>query len=82
MKISINQDTFIIIAIILVALISFGIGRLTSPKEEPIQIMNLDKASVEEIKIPAEEEQESGEIDYKGRVIASSRSETHLTITT
>ena len=48
----INQDTFLIIVIILIALIFFGIGRLTSPKTEPIQIMNLEKASVEDIKVP------------------------------
>ncbi len=51
MKLQIKEDVFIVATIVLVALIFFGIGRLTSPKSEPIQIMNLEKASVIGIEI-------------------------------
>jgi len=70
----INQDLFLIITIILVALVFFGIGRLTSPKSEPIQIMNLDKASVEDIKAPAQE-QGSSDVNYEGKVLGSVNSD-------
>ena len=70
MKLQIKEDVFIITTVILVALIAFGIGRLTSPKSEPVQIMNLEKASVEDLNIPATEEQKSN-IDYEGKVLGS-----------
>jgi len=72
----INQDLFLIITIILVALVFFGIGRLTSPKSEPIQIMNLEKASIEDIK-PSEEGigEEAYQGDYEGRVLGSINSD-------
>ncbi|PJE57667.1 MAG: hypothetical protein COU82_00720 [Candidatus Portnoybacteria bacterium CG10_big_fil_rev_8_21_14_0_10_38_18] len=65
-----GSDSFVIIVIILVALISFGIGRLTSPKTEPIQIKNLEKASIEDIEIkdqgkvypPATEQSDVGRV--------------------
>lgn len=78
MKININQDLFIIITIVLVALIAFGVGRLTSPKQEPIQIMNLEKASVEDLKIPTTEEEGSEATyqgDYTGKVLGSVNSD-------
>ena len=75
MKLPNKEDTFIVLTIILVALISFGIGRLTAPKSEPIQIKNLEKASVEQLQIPAAEEQESGDIDYEGKVVGSVKSD-------
>ena len=49
MKLELKDDWFIIATIILVALISFGIGRLTAPKTEPIQIKGLEQASIEDI---------------------------------
>jgi hypothetical protein len=49
------QDIFVILMVILVALISFGIGRLTAPKSEPIQIKNLEKASIEDINFENQE---------------------------
>lgn len=72
-----NPDTFIILAIILVALIFFGIGRLTTPTKEPILIKNLEKASVEDIK-PLEEgisEEETYQGDYEGKVLGSVNSD-------
>ncbi len=72
-----NPDTFVILVIILVALITFGIGRLTSPKSEPIQIMNLEKASVEDIKPPEEgiNEEQTYQGDYEGKVVGSINSD-------
>jgi len=77
MRININQDLFLIITIILVALVFFGIGRLTSPKSEPILIQNLDKASIEDLKIPAEEQgsEETYQGDYQGKVLGSINSD-------
>jgi len=46
-----SSDIFVILVIILVALISFGIGRLTIPRSDPIQIKNLEKASIENLEI-------------------------------
>jgi len=73
----INQDTFIIITIILVALIFFGIGRLTGPVKEPILIKNLEKASIENIKAPEKEraDQEIYQGEYKGKVVGSINSD-------
>jgi len=34
-----RHDIFIILVVILIALIFFGLGRLTAPTEEPIQII-------------------------------------------
>ena len=76
MRIQIKKDVFIITTIVLVALIAFGIGRLTSPKSEPVQIMNLEKASVEDIKAPEEEiEETTYQGNYKGRVLGSVNSD-------
>jgi len=44
-----KSDLFIIAVIIMVALIFFGIGRLTASKTEPIQIKNLEQGSVENL---------------------------------
>ncbi len=65
-----GSDIFVILVIILVALISFGIGRLTAPKAEPIQIKNLEKASIEDLDIenqgkvypPATEQSDVGRV--------------------
>jgi competence protein ComEC len=76
MKFELKDDWFIVATVILVALVSFGIGRLTAPKSEPIQIKNLEKASIEQLQIPAE--QETGtetKTDYQGKVVASSKSD-------
>lgn len=79
MRIQIKEDVFIIATIVLVALISFGIGRLTAPKSEPIQIMNLEKASVEDIKgeQPASAKATAGEggVSYEGKVLGSVNSD-------
>lgn len=74
MKLEIKEDWFIIATVILVTLISFGIGRLTAPKTEPIQIKNLEKANVEQLKIPVQE-QGSSEINYQGKVVGSKNSD-------
>ena len=72
-----GSDIFIISVIILVALISFGIGRLTAPKTEPIQIKNLEKA------LPSSLRSEEGgqasvegiKTDYQGKVVGSKNSD-------
>jgi len=72
-----SADIFIVLTIILVALIAFGIGRLTTPKAEPIQIKNMDKAIVEDLDVenqgkvypPATEQ---GDV---GRVVGSKNSD-------
>jgi len=72
-----QSDLFIIITIILVALIAFGVGRLTAPKTEPIQIKNLEKASVQDI-TPEQEEgtaQKETQGDYQGQVVGSKNSD-------
>jgi len=60
------SDSFVIIVIILVALIAFGIGRLTAPKTEPIPIKNLEPASIEDIEgkvyPPASEQSDVGRV--------------------
>ena len=73
----IKQDLFLILIIILIALIFFGIGRLTSPKSEPILIQNLEKASIEDIKVPAEEQgsDKTYQGDYEGKVLGSVNSD-------
>jgi hypothetical protein len=71
------SDLFIVLVVILVALICFGIGRLTTPKSEPVLIKNLERAfpssfrseeggqaSVEDIKT-----------DYQGKVVGSKNSD-------
>ncbi len=77
MELKINQNLFIILTIIFVALIFFGIGRLTSPKSEPILIQNLEKASIEDIKVPAEEQgsDKTYQGDYEGKVLGSVNSD-------
>ena len=77
MKLELKDDWFIVATIILVALISFGIGRLTTPKTEPILIKNLEKASVGDLII----EQSSsvptgvGTTEDKGQVVGSKNSD-------
>ena len=77
MRIQIKEDVFIITTIVLVALIAFGIGRLSAPKGEPVQIMNLDKASVEDISPYAPEggSEHKNVINYEGRVLGSKNSD-------
>ena len=78
-----NQDLFIILTIILVALISFGIGRLSAPSKEPVMIKNLEKASVEDIKGDLEKGnlqgakgiQEDKKGTYEGKVVGSKNSD-------
>ena len=72
-----GSDVFIILIVILVALIAFGIGRLTAPKTEPIQIKNLEKASVQDI-APEQKEgtvQGKNQEEYKGMVVGSKNSD-------
>jgi len=65
-----GSDIFIVLTVILVALISFGIGRLTMPKSEPILIKNLEQGSVEDIDVenqgkvypPATEQSDVGRV--------------------
>jgi hypothetical protein len=72
-----GSDVFIVLTVILVALISFGIGRLSVPKTEPIQIKNLEKTSVEDLKIeqsiPAPPD--VGTTTDKGKVVGSKNSD-------
>ncbi|MFZ5559833.1 MAG: Ada metal-binding domain-containing protein [Patescibacteria group bacterium] len=73
-----GSDIFIIGVIILVALISFGIGRLSAPKTEPIQIKNLEPASVENISPEQEGDkgiQEDNKGIYEGKVVGSKNSD-------
>jgi hypothetical protein len=72
-----SQDIFIIAVVILVALISFGIGRLSAPKTEPIQIMNSEKASVENL-VPERGQgtaQGENQEDYEEKVVGSKNSD-------
>lgn len=71
------SDIFIILTIILVALIGFGIGRLTAPKTEPIQIKNLEKLSPSSLR-SEEGGQASVEViktNYQGKVVGSKNSD-------
>jgi len=72
-----GSDIFIIGVIILVALIAFGIGRLSAPKTEPIQIKNLEKASVEELSpfAPKGASEDKEGSDYQGKVVGSKNSD-------
>jgi len=49
MKFELKDDWFIVGAIILVALIGFGAGRLTVPKSLPIQLNNVEKADIDKL---------------------------------
>jgi len=77
MKLEIKDDWFIVVTIILVALICFGIGRLTAPRTEPIQIKGLEQA------LPSSLRSEEGgqasvediKIDYQGKVVGSKNSD-------
>lgn len=72
-KIINKDDFFLVIAVILVALIAFGIGRLSAPKEEPVLIKNLEQAPIEDIKgkaYPSATEQSD-----VGRVVGSKNSD-------
>jgi len=73
----IKQDLFLILVIMLIALIFFGIGRLSSPNKEPVQIMNMEKASVEDLKAPVIEQgtEETYQGDYTGKVLGSVNSD-------
>lgn len=73
MKPKVKQDTFIIITIILVALVFFGIGRLTAPAKEPVKIENLERAAVEDLQISAEKQ--GSEASYQGKVLGSVNSD-------
>jgi len=64
----IKQDSFLILAIILIALIFFGMGRLSSPSKEPVLIKGLEKASVENIKAPVIEQESNKDL---GKVVVS-----------
>jgi len=72
-----QSDLFIIAVIVLVALICFGIGRLTAPKTEPIQIKGLEQASVEDLSgeqssfVPTD----VGTTEDKGAVVGSKNSD-------
>lgn len=73
----INPDTFIILVIVFVALICFGIGRLSAPKGEPIQIKGLEQAAIEDIS-PKQNEgviQGEGQGNYEGKVVGSKNSD-------
>lgn len=78
-KIINNPDTFVVLTIILVALIAFGIGRLSVPSKEPIQIMNLEKATVEDISPYAPTDvgasEDKKEVNYQGKVVGSVNSD-------
>ena len=76
-----HSDLFIIAVIVFVALIAFGIGRLSAPKSEPVLIRNLEQASVEDL-IPGQNEEaiqrgNEGTIqgEYKGQVVGSKNSD-------
>lgn len=78
------SDIFIILIVVLIALSAFGIGRLSAPKTEPIQIKNLEQASVEEIDLERDENSvgeiqggNQGDIqgDYEGKVVGSKNSD-------
>ena len=72
-----NPDRFFILIIVLVALIFFGIGRLTSPKEEPIQIMNLEKARPSSLRSEdgGQASVEAINTDYQGKALGSINSD-------
>lgn len=67
-----SSDVFIILTVILVALISFGVGRLSAPKTEPIQIKNLKQADYNDLELKTEET-ENTDIVYQGKVVASAK---------
>jgi len=77
MKLELKDDWFIVTTVILVALISFGIGRLTAPKTEPIQVKNLEKASIEDIDIENQEKVYPPATEQRdvGRVVGSKNSD-------
>jgi len=74
-----GSDIFIVLIVILVALISFGIGRLTTPKSEPILIKNLEQGNVNELmgEQPPSAKATEGEggVNYQGKVIGSKNSD-------
>lgn len=77
-KISKNSggDIFIVLTVILMALIFFGIGRLSVPKTEPIQIINLEKAKIDDLEITEKQEViKSENTDYQGAVVGSKNSD-------
>ncbi len=74
------QDIFIIATIVLIALISFGIGRLTAPKREPIEIKGMEKANIQDLMMPdkissAESDDKKEELNYQGKVVGSIKSD-------
>lgn len=71
------SDIFIILVVILMALISFGIGRLTAPKGEPVLIKGLEQASVEEIQSASVPQggTSADKGEYKGQVVGSKNSD-------
>jgi hypothetical protein len=76
-----GSDIFIVLTVILVALISFGIGRLSAPKSEPILIKNLEQGNVEQlmseqsISAPTD----AGTTADKGKVVGSKNSDKYHT---
>ena len=72
-----SSDIFIILTVILVALISFGIGRLTVPKSEPILIKNLEQANIDDLNIEAQGKvyPPATEQSDVGRVVGSKNSD-------
>lgn len=76
-KICNKEDIILIITIILVALIAFGIGRLSAPKREPVMIKGLEQA------LPSSLRSEEGgqasvetiKTDYQGKVVGSKNSD-------
>jgi hypothetical protein len=72
-----SADIFIVLVVILVALIAFGIGRLSVPKSEPILIKNLEQGNVEQL---MSEQSVSASTDAettadKGKVVGSKNSD-------
>jgi hypothetical protein len=72
-----SSDIFIVLTVILVALISFGIGRLSTPKAEPILIKNLEQASVEQLtgEQSAGATENETKTNYQGKVVGSKNSD-------
>jgi len=75
-----GNDIFIVLVVILVALIFFGIGRLTAPKSEAIRIENLRQITPEDLLKEATNSQlnansTDGASVYTGKVVASKNSD-------
>jgi len=75
MKLELKDDWFIVATVILVALIAFGIGRLTAPKAAPIQIKNLEETSIEDIENQGQIYSPATEQSDVGQVVGSKNSD-------